>query len=111
MYCESIFHRFKPTKLGKYSNGILKLLAGKTVLENVIIRNGWGGSMPLKVRQLKSSLSKAGFYWRPGKGSHTVWYHPHYPGVEVTISGRDGDDADKYQLRQVNNALKRTGGK
>ena len=67
--------------------------------------------MPLKVRQLKSSLSKAGFCWRSGKGSHPVWYHPHYPGVEVTLSGHDGDDADKYQLKQVKNALKRVGGK
>jgi predicted RNA binding protein YcfA (HicA-like mRNA interferase family) len=60
--------------------------------------------MPLKIRKLKSALSKAGFYSRPGKGSHTVWFHPQYPEVEVTLSGHDGDDADKYQLKQVNNS-------
>jgi predicted RNA binding protein YcfA (HicA-like mRNA interferase family) len=63
--------------------------------------------MPPKVRQLKSSLSKAGFYWRPGKGSYTVWKHSSLPGVEVTLSGNDGDDADKYQIKQVHQALKR----
>jgi predicted RNA binding protein YcfA (HicA-like mRNA interferase family) len=67
--------------------------------------------MPPKIRQLKSTLSKAGFSWRPGKGSHTVWFHPQYPDIEVTLSGQDGDDADKYQIKQVNNALKRSGGK
>jgi predicted RNA binding protein YcfA (HicA-like mRNA interferase family) len=63
--------------------------------------------MPQKVRQLKSSLSNVGFYWRSGKGSHTVWKHSSLPGVEVTLSGSDGDDADKYQIKQVQQALKR----
>jgi predicted RNA binding protein YcfA (HicA-like mRNA interferase family) len=67
--------------------------------------------MPPKIRQLKSSLNKAGFYYRSGKGSHTVWYHPLYPDIEITLSGHDGDDADKYQIKQINNALKRTGEK
>jgi predicted RNA binding protein YcfA (HicA-like mRNA interferase family) len=63
--------------------------------------------MPPKVRKLKSSLSKAGFYSRLGKGSHTVWKHSALPGVEVTLSGSDGDDADKYQIKQVQQALDR----
>jgi predicted RNA binding protein YcfA (HicA-like mRNA interferase family) len=63
--------------------------------------------MPLKVRQLKASLLKAGFYVRPGKGSHTVWKHPFLPGLEVTLSGQDGDDAKPYQTKYVQNALKR----
>ncbi|MBV9231260.1 MAG: type II toxin-antitoxin system HicA family toxin [Chloroflexi bacterium] len=63
--------------------------------------------MPPKVRQLKKSLSDAGFYCRPGKGSHTVWKHPLLPGVEVTISGSNGEDAEKYQIKQVQQALKR----
>jgi predicted RNA binding protein YcfA (HicA-like mRNA interferase family) len=67
--------------------------------------------MPPKVRQLKASLAKAGFSWRPGKGSHTVWFHLQYPDIEITLSGQDGDDAEKYQIKQVNNALRRTGGK
>ena len=41
------------------------------------------------------------------QGSHTVWKHPLLPGVEVTISGSDGDDAEKYQVRQVQQALNR----
>jgi predicted RNA binding protein YcfA (HicA-like mRNA interferase family) len=67
--------------------------------------------MPPKIRQLKSALSKAGFSCRPGKGSHTVWFHLQYPDIEVTLSGKDGDDAEKYQVKQVNNALKYAGGK
>jgi predicted RNA binding protein YcfA (HicA-like mRNA interferase family) len=62
--------------------------------------------VPQKVRQLKSSLSKAGFYLRPGKGSHTVWKHILLPGTEVTISGKDGDDAKPYQVKDVRNALR-----
>lgn len=63
--------------------------------------------MPVKIRKLKSMLLKAGFVWRPGKGSHTVWTHPAALDVEVTLSGKDGDDAQGYQIRQVQNALKR----
>lgn len=66
-----------------------------------------GGTMSPKIRQLKASLSKAGFYIRPGKGSHTVWEHPKLQDVEVTLSGKDGDDAQKYQLKQVQDVLKR----
>jgi predicted RNA binding protein YcfA (HicA-like mRNA interferase family) len=32
--------------------------------------------MPKKIRELKAMLRKAGFRWRPGKGSHTIWEHP-----------------------------------
>ncbi|MBD6618726.1 type II toxin-antitoxin system HicA family toxin [Komarekiella sp. 'clone 1'] len=48
--------------------------------------------MPKKIRELKSLLLQAGFSYRPGKGSHTNWYHPLLPG-RVTISGKDGSDA------------------
>ena len=67
--------------------------------------------MPLKVRQLKSSLAKAGFYKRPGKGSHTVWKHAKLPGTRITLSGNDGDDAEAYQVDRVQDALKRLEGK
>ena len=66
--------------------------------------------MPPKVRQLKADLSKAGFVKRSGKGSHTIWYHPAFPGLSVTISGKDGDDAERYQIRDVQNVLKKLGG-
>ena len=36
--------------------------------------------MPQKIRQLKAALAKAGFFFRPGKGSHTVWEHPESTG-------------------------------
>jgi predicted RNA binding protein YcfA (HicA-like mRNA interferase family) len=60
--------------------------------------------MPKKIRELKTVLSKAGFTHRPGKGSHTVWSHPLLP-YSLTISGKDGSDADRYQEKDVKNAL------
>jgi predicted RNA binding protein YcfA (HicA-like mRNA interferase family) len=56
--------------------------------------------MPKKIRELKSSLRKAGFRWRPGKGSHTIWEHP-LAEKSVTISGKDGADAKRYQEQEV----------
>ena len=65
--------------------------------------------MPLKVKKLKAALAKAGFVQRPAKGSHTMWVHPKLPSNPVTISGKDGDDAEKYQIRDVRNALGKLG--
>jgi predicted RNA binding protein YcfA (HicA-like mRNA interferase family) len=56
--------------------------------------------MPKKIRELKAILLKAGFRWRPAKGSHTVWEHP-LADKSVTLSGKDGQDAQVYQERQV----------
>jgi predicted RNA binding protein YcfA (HicA-like mRNA interferase family) len=67
--------------------------------------------MPPKVRQLKAALSKAGFLVRPAKGSHTMWIHPAFPDLSVTVSGKDGDDAKPYQVRDVQNTLKRLEGR
>jgi len=67
--------------------------------------------MPPKIKKLKGALSKAGFRWRPGKGSHTFWAHPNLPGEEVTISGKDGEDAKPYQIKDVQNALRKLGEK
>lgn len=50
-------------------------------------------------------LLKAGFNYRSGKGSHTVWSHPLLP-YSLTLSGKDGADADRYQEKDVKNALK-----
>jgi predicted RNA binding protein YcfA (HicA-like mRNA interferase family) len=52
--------------------------------------------MPRKIRELKAELKKAGFRWRPGKGSHTVWEHP-LADKAVVLSGADGRDAKRYQ--------------
>jgi predicted RNA binding protein YcfA (HicA-like mRNA interferase family) len=52
--------------------------------------------MPKKIRELKQILVQAGFTELPGKGSHTNWIHDLYYG-KVTISGKDGADAKRYQ--------------
>jgi predicted RNA binding protein YcfA (HicA-like mRNA interferase family) len=56
--------------------------------------------VPKKIRELKARLRKAGFRWRPGKGSHTVWEHP-LADRSVTLSGKDGQDAKAYMEAQV----------
>ncbi len=66
--------------------------------------------MPPKIRQLKATLAKAGFSWRPGKGSHTVWTHSALAELEITLSGKDGDDAKPYQVKDIQNALKQLKG-
>ena len=66
-------------------------------------------SVPKKIRELKSMLSKAGFACRAGKGSHTVWSHPRLP-ESLTLSGNDGQDAKPYQEKQVKRMIDRTGG-
>jgi predicted RNA binding protein YcfA (HicA-like mRNA interferase family) len=63
--------------------------------------------MPPKIRQLKADLRRAGFISRPGKGSHTVWFHPLLPVDEITLSGHDGDDAQHYQIKQVQDIIKK----
>ena len=61
--------------------------------------------MPRKIRDLKSDLRNAGFAYRRGKGSHTVWKHP-LLAEEVVLSGNDGDDAKPYQEGDVRRALR-----
>lgn len=61
--------------------------------------------MPKKIRELKAMLLKAKFSYRSGKGSHTVWSHPLLP-YSLTLSGKDGADADRYQEKDVKKALK-----
>jgi predicted RNA binding protein YcfA (HicA-like mRNA interferase family) len=62
--------------------------------------------MPKKIRELKAMLRKAGFYWRPGKGSHLVWEHPNLPD-RLTLSGNDGDDARPYQEKRIQQILRK----
>ena len=59
--------------------------------------------MPRKVRQLVAELERAGFMNRGGKGSHRNFTHP--KGIRVTVSGQAGDDAKRYQERDVKRAL------
>lgn len=62
--------------------------------------------MPRKIRKLVKDLRAAGFelVTDAGKGSHRKFTHVDFPGA-VTLSGKDGDDAKKYQERQVQRAI------
>ena len=66
--------------------------------------------MPPKIRELIAELERNGFTNRGGKGSHRNYAHPLCSKI-VTISGRNGDDAQKYQSRQVIEAIKEVKGK
>ncbi|MGL5806689.1 MAG: type II toxin-antitoxin system HicA family toxin [Xenococcaceae cyanobacterium] len=63
--------------------------------------------MPKKIRELKAILKKAGFICLKdrGKGSHTVWEHPNVKN-NVILSGKDGKDAQSYQEKRVEEAVK-----
>ena len=55
--------------------------------------------MPPKIKELIKQLEKAGFQNRGGKGSHRNFIHP--KGLAITISGKVGSDAKKYQQAEV----------
>ncbi len=55
-------------------------------------------------------LSQAGFTELLGKGSHTNWVHPFYSG-KITVSGKDGADAKRYQEKEVKQAIEEVEGK
>lgn len=61
--------------------------------------------MPKKVRELKAMLLKAGCVCEQGKGSHTKWSHA-LLNYKITVSGKDGSDAKRYQERDVKDFLK-----
>jgi predicted RNA binding protein YcfA (HicA-like mRNA interferase family) len=61
--------------------------------------------MPKKIRELKAILKKAGFSEYSGKGSHTKWLHPRYPG-RITLAGKDSKDAKPYQEKEILEAVK-----
>lgn len=58
--------------------------------------------MPKKIRELKQMLVSAGFKLLPGrgKGSHCVYKHP-LLSQKITIAGKDGKDAKRYQELEV----------
>lgn len=62
--------------------------------------------MPPKIRELEARLRKAGFVKQAARGSHRKWIHP--SGRLVIISGNEGDDAKRYQERQVDEAISNT---
>ena len=61
--------------------------------------------MPPKIRELIAQLQRAGFEWRGGRGSHRSYVHPNVR-KPITISGAMGDDARRYQVRLVAEAIK-----
>lgn len=58
------------------------------------------------MRELVKDLESAGFTQiaGAGKGSHRKFGHDAYGGI-VTLSGKDGDDAKRYQEKQVRLAI------
>jgi len=60
--------------------------------------------MPRKIRELIRDLQKAGFEDRGGKGSHRNFKHS--CGTRITVSGKPGHDAKKYQERELGRALR-----
>ncbi|MEA1958594.1 MAG: type II toxin-antitoxin system HicA family toxin [Chloroflexota bacterium] len=60
--------------------------------------------MPRKIRELIQDLKKVGFVDRGGKGSHRNFKHPR--GINITISGNTGQDAKRYQERDVERAIR-----
>ncbi|MBA3785844.1 MAG: type II toxin-antitoxin system HicA family toxin [Acidobacteria bacterium] len=61
--------------------------------------------MPPKIRELIAELESNGFTNRGGKGSHRNYEH--ILGVRLTISGKLGDDARKYQEKLVKDSIKK----
>lgn len=61
--------------------------------------------MPRKIIELISDLESAGFVNRGGKGSHRNFIHT-TTKVSVSLSGNKGDDAHKYQEKDVKTAIK-----
>jgi len=59
--------------------------------------------MPPKIRQLIRNLNSAGFELVRQTGSHR--HFKHVSGFPVTVSGKDGDDAHRYQLLLVRKAI------
>ena len=60
--------------------------------------------MPPKIRALIKQLENAGFKNRGGKGSHRYFIHP--KGIAITISGKTGSDAKKYQGNEVKRKIR-----
>lgn len=61
--------------------------------------------MPKKIRELVALLARAGFKNRGGKRSHRNFLHP--KGIRVTLFGSPGEDARRYQEREVERASRR----
>ncbi|GJQ60737.1 MAG: type II toxin-antitoxin system HicA family toxin [Candidatus Scalindua sp. AMX11] len=56
--------------------------------------------MPRKIKDLIRDLTRAGFIDKGGKGSHRNFVHYNCK-KPITLSGKLGSDAKKYQERDV----------
>jgi predicted RNA binding protein YcfA (HicA-like mRNA interferase family) len=85
------------SETGNYGQGQCSRRQGRLIIS----------PMPRKIRQLKADLRRAGFVVEPirGKGSHVLWAHRSHPGISVNLAGHDGDDAHRYQEREVREAI------
>jgi predicted RNA binding protein YcfA (HicA-like mRNA interferase family) len=61
--------------------------------------------MPPKIRELIRNLERAGFVNVGGRGSRRNFKHPNL-SYRVTVSGNPGADANRYQLMEVQQAIK-----
>ncbi|MBI1768226.1 MAG: type II toxin-antitoxin system HicA family toxin [Bacteroidetes bacterium] len=61
--------------------------------------------MPRKIRELIRDLQKAGFVKQWGKGSHRNFKHVNVKNP-ITLSGKEGDDAQHYQEKDVRRVIK-----
>ena len=61
--------------------------------------------MPKKIRELLSMLKKHEFVDRGGKDSHRNLVHE--KGIRITISGKLGGDAKRYQEQAVEDAIRK----
>jgi len=59
---------------------------------------------------LIAELQRNGFTNRGGKGSHRNFNHPKRKRV-LTVSGKLSEHAEKYQIKDVRNAIKEVIGK
>ena len=104
--------RYIPVYSGHAVSGQLASpLNGAVALPSVIVCDYVKCVVPRKIRELVKDLQDAGFELLAGvgKGSHRQLTHANYPGA-VTLSGRDGDDAKKYQEQQVKRAIEEVEG-
>jgi predicted RNA binding protein YcfA (HicA-like mRNA interferase family) len=53
---------------------------------------------------MMAMLEQAGFVDRGGKGSHRNYVHPRV-SKPVTVSGKPGDDAQRYIVKAVQKAI------
>jgi hypothetical protein len=60
--------------------------------------------MPRKKRDIRRDYRRAGFSERQGKGDHTVFTHS-LVRDNYSVDGRDGADAERYDERNLQEAL------